>query len=439
MNFDGSQGVAAALLILAGSVAALVGFIAIVRRLGQRLGWSGEVMRKGVHVAVGLYALTLPFLFEARWPVVLLILVAIALMLWFRRPASRATGLGAAIHSVERRSWGDVLLALAIGFVFLRAGDAYILYALPIAIVALSDAAAALTGSSYGRRRFAIEDGVKSWEGVIAFFAVTWILAMVMLLLITDVPRINVVVLSLAIALFGATVEAVSWRGLDNLFVPICVQLFLMGYLRAPPETLAILAAAFFSAILLIVLLAPRMGLSAHASRAFVVAIFSFLGVSGPYGTVLPALIMLAHLAARKARPCRSGHADLDFIAMLGGAALVWLFVGETIGPTAINLYNMSLAGVLLAYVLMALALDKRFVIAGYVGVLSAYILLVSVGPRGARWAIGLPETAAVSLAIVMVAILARTGWFDRWRAPRIAAVASVVPMTAYLAQTVIA
>ena len=439
MSIPDTQSIVLALGILAASIAGLIAAIAIIRHLGRRLAWTGEVMRKGVHVVVGLYALLLPVLFDARWPVVLLIVVAVGLMLWFRRPASRASGLGAAIHSVERRSWGDVLLALAIGFVFLRAGDSYILYALPIAIVALSDAAAALTGSTYGRRRFVIEDGVKSWEGVVAFFAVTWILGLVMLLLITDVPRLNVVVLSLAIALFGATVEAVSWRGLDNLFVPICVQLFLLGYLRAEPETLAILAATFFTAILLIVLLGVRLGLSAHASRAFVVAIFSFLGVAGPYGTVLPALIMLAHLAARKVRPCRSGHADLDFIGMLGGAALIWLFIGETIGPTAINLYNMSLAGVLLAYVLMAMAVDRRFALAGYAAVLSAYILLISVGPRGARWAIGLPETAAASLAIVLVALVARRDWFDRWRAPRVAAVASVVPMTAYLAQTVMA
>jgi dolichol kinase len=420
-------------------VAALIALIALIHYLGDSHNWSPEVQRKAVHVAVGLYALTLPVLFDQRWPVVLLILVTIVLMLWLRRPASRATGLGAAIHSVERRSWGDILLALAIGFVFLRAGDSYILYALPIAVVALSDAAAALTGSSYGRRRFAIEDGVKSWEGVVAFFAVTWILSMVMLLLVTDVPRLNVVVLSLAIALFGATVEAVSWRGLDNLFVPICIQLFLMGYLHAPPATLALLTLAFLGAILLIVLLAPRLGLGAHASRAFVVAIFSFLGVAGPYGTVLPALIMLAHLAARKARPCRSGHADLDFIGMLSGAALIWLFVGETVGPTAINLYNMSLAGILLAYLLMALGLDRRFALAGYAAVLSAYILLIAVGPHGARWAVGLPETAAASLALVMVALVVRTGWFDRWRAPRIAAVASIVPMTAYLTQTALA
>ena len=429
----------APLAILAASVAALIAAVALIRTLGQRRGWTGEVQRKGVHVAVGLYALILPILFDDRWPVVLLILVTIAIMLWFRRPQSRATGLGAAIHSVERRSWGDILLALAIGFVFLRAGDSYILYALPIAIIALSDAAAALTGSSYGRRRFVIEDGVKSWEGVVTFFAVTWILAMVMLLLLTDVPRLNVVVLSFAIALFGATVEAVSWRGLDNLFVPICVQLFLLGFLRAPPETLALLSLAFVGAVLLIVLLAPPLGLGAHASRAFVVAIFSFLGVAGVFGTVLPALIMLAHLAARKARPCRSGHGDLDFIAMLAGAALIWLFVGETVGPTAINLYNMSLAGILLAYLLMALGLNRRYVLAGYLAVLGTYIFLISVGPSGARWAIGLPETAAASLAIVLIALVARSTWFDRWRAPRIAAVASVVPMTAYLTQTVLA
>lgn len=434
---------AEALAILVASVAALVGVIAAIRHLGRRHAWTGEVMRKGVHLSVGLYALLLPLLFDAQWPVVLLVVVAIALMLWLRRPASRATGLGAAIHSVERRSWGDVLLALAIGFVFVRSYGSYILYALPIAIVALSDAAAALTGSTYGRRRFAIEDGVKSWEGVVAFFAVTLILSMVMLLLLTDVPRINVVVLSLAIALFGATVEAVSWRGLDNLFVPICVQLFLTGYLNATPQVLGVLTVAFFAAILAIVALARPLGLGAHASRAFVVAIFSFLGVSGPYGTVLPALIMLAHLAARKASPCRSGHADLDFIAMLGGAALIWLIVGETMGPTAINLYMMSLSGVLLAYLLIAWKAGARTVVpvyAGvfYIGVLGFYIVLIAVGPAGARWAASLPQIAAASLALVLFALWQARGWFDRWRAPRVAAVASVVPMTAYLTQTVL-
>ena len=383
--------IALSLAILAASIAALMGMIAAVRRLGQHYGWTAEVQRKSVHVAIGLYALALPLLFDARWPVVVLLLVALGLMLFLRTPASRTAGMGAAIHSVERKSAGDIWLALAIGFVFLHAGNSYILYALPIAVIALSDAAAALTGTSYGRRRFVVEDGLKSWEGVIAFFAVTWILAMVMLLLLTDVPRPNVVVLGVTIAAFGAVVEAVSWRGLDNLFVPICVHFFLAGYLGAAPATLMGLAAIFFATVLAIALLTPRLGLSVHASRAFVIAIFFFIGVGGLYGTVLPLLVIAAHVVARHRRPCRSTHSDLDFIATLCATGLIWYFVGETVGPSAINLYNLGLAGVLLGYVMVAARCDWHWAVPAFAVVLGLYLGLVAIGPTYALWVKWLP------------------------------------------------
>lgn len=425
------------LLILAGSVGGLLAMIALVRHFGRRLGWSAEVQRKSVHVGIGLYALALPLLFERKWPVVALILIALALMLVLRGAASRTSGLGAAIHSVERKSWGDIWLALAIGFVFIRAGDSYILYALPIGVIALSDAAAALTGSSYGRRRFTIENGLKSWEGVVAFFAVTWILAMVMLLLLTEVPRPNVVVLGLVIAGFGAAVEAVSWRGLDNLFVPVCIHFFLTGYLEADPRALALITAAFFAAILAVVLLTPRLGLGAHASRAFVIAIFFFLGVSGIYGTILPLLVMGLHLAARRRSPCRSAHGDLDFIATLCAVGLIWFFIGETAGRSAINLYNLTLDGLLLGYATIALGYDRRWIVPLFAASAALYLALVEIGPAYGRWVAHLPWIAAASLALVSLALLIRRGWTERYRGPRLAAVAAAVPLGAYFAQMV--
>ena len=429
----------AALALLIASVAALMGAIALVRGLGARYRWNAEVNRKAVHIAIGLYAIFLPLLFDAAWPVILLILIALVLMAALRMPASRATGLGAAIHSVERRSYGDIWLALAIGFVFLHAGDSYILYALPIAVIALSDAAAALLGSSYGRARFVIEDGVKSWEGVVVFFAVTMIIAMVMLLLLTDIPRLNVIVLALAVAAFAATVEAVSWRGLDNLFVPIGTHLFLIGYLYADPWSLAGLAVAFFAAVLAVVLLTPRLGLSDHASRSYVIATFLFLGVAGFYGTLLPMLIMAAHLVARSRAPCRSAHADLDFIATLCATGLIWYFIGETVGPSAINLYNLALAGVLLGYLLIIADVRTLLLVPFAAGIFGLYLLLVRFGPERAEWVRHLAPLAAASLAVVALTLASRADWFGRWRAPRIATVASLVPLGAYLSQTVIA
>ena len=99
-------------------------------------------------------------------------------------------------------------------------------------MLTLSDAAAALIGTRYGRKLFAVEAGTKSLEGVAMFFLVTWIVAMVLLLLMTDIGRVNVVLLSLAVAAFGALVEADSWRGFDNLFVPVGIHLFLARHLE---------------------------------------------------------------------------------------------------------------------------------------------------------------------------------------------------------------
>ena len=421
------------LVLLAGSVALLMGVIAAVRYAGERFGWHAEVSRKTIHVAIGLYAMALPLLFDTRLPVVVLLLIALALMGWLRLPQVRTTGLGKAIHAVERRSLGDIWLALAIGFVFLQAEGEYIFYALPLAIITLSDTAAALTGSAYGRSRFAVEDGVKSWEGVVAFFMVSVIVAMAMLLLLTDAPRLNVVVLAFAIAAFGAIVEAVSWRGLDNLFVPICLQFFIKGYLFAEPMALALIALQFGVAVIAVAVIARRLALSVHASRAFVIAIFLFLGAGGPYGAVVPMFAIAAHLIARR-RPCASPHRDLDFIATLCGAGLIWFFVGETIGPSALSFYNLGMAGMALG--LLVVATGGRIAAGALLtlAVGAGYLALLSLAPGHALHSPYLPWVAAASLLLVAALVLARTPWFDRWRAPRLGAVANLVPFAAYLA-----
>jgi dolichol kinase len=421
------------LALLAGSVALLMGVIAAVRYAGERFGWHAEVSRKTIHVAIGLYAMALPLLFDTRLPVVLLLLIALALMGWLRLPQVRTSGLGKAIHAVERRSLGDIWLALAIGFVFLQSEGEYIFYALPLAIITLSDSAAALTGSAYGRSRFAVEDGVKSWEGVVAFFMVSVIVAMAMLLLLTDAPRLNVVVLAFAIAAFGAIVEAVSWRGLDNLFVPICLQFFIKGYLFAEPMALALIALQFGVAVIAVAVIARRLALSVHASRAFVIAIFLFLGAGGPYGAVVPMFAIAAHLVARR-RPCASPHRDLDFIATLCGAGLIWFFVGETIGPSALSFYNLGMAGMTLGLLVVATGGQVAAGAVLTIAVGAGYIALLSLAPGHALHSPYLPWVAAASLLLVTALALTRTPWFDRWRAPRLGAVANLVPFAAYLA-----
>lgn len=417
---------------LVGSTVLLLGVIAVVRWLGQRKGWDPEVSRKSVHVAIGLYAMLLPVIFQFTWPVVALLGVALLLMLWMRLPSVRTSGLGATIHAVERTSWGDIWLALAIGFVFLRADGQYILYGLPIAIITLSDSAAALTGSAYGRKRFQVEAGVKSWEGVTAFFMVSLIVSMTMLLLLTDASRANVVILAFSIAAFGAVVEAVSWRGLDNLFVPICIHLFLSGYLNASPMALAGIALQFAVAVLAVALIARRIGLSVHASRAFVIAIFLFLGAGGVYGAVVPGIAIIAHLMARR-KPAAGFHQDLDFIATLCGVGLIWLFIGETLGVNALNFYNLGMAGIVLGLLLIGCGERMFLALFGIFAVTLGYFALLQYAPSYSVSDARLPWIVLGSLLLVIAVVSLKTEWFNRWRTPRLAALANIVPLGGYL------
>lgn len=413
------------------AIALLLVAVAAIRHGGTRWGWNPEIQRKLVHVTVGLFSLSLPALFAHAWQVVLLLTLAVGAMIALRASGGRLGAIGRAVHSVERRSFGDIWLALAVGFLYLRAQGNYVEFGLPLAIITLSDAAAALTGSTYGRRRFAADGGVKSWEGVIAFVMVGWIVAMSMLLLFSDVGRANVILLGFIIATFGAMVEAVSWRGLDNLFVPLAIQFFLKGFLGAGPIELSLLAALFFSAGAASSVLAQWLRQPSHVMRAFVVALFVFVGVGEMDGAIFPIAAMAIYLAGDGVYWGK----PLDFLGTLCGCALIWFFLGETAGPSAIHFYNVAMAGIALAYTALALEARGRRV-ATLLAAGAYYLAVIAIAHSGlvhtATPPRGLETFAAVSLALMLAATLARPVWFHRWRAPRIALLASLVPLIAY-------
>lgn len=414
------------------SVAMLLVIMAAVRTLGSRYAWSAELQRKSVHVATGLYALTLPLTFSERWPVLVLIGLAGAVMLALRLPRFAKSGLGSTLHGVERKSYGELLLALSVGFIFCFSLGNPVLYVLPITVLTLSDAAAAMIGTRYGRKVFAVEAGTKSLEGVAMFFLVTWIVAMVLLLLMTDIGRVNVVLLSFVIAAFGALVEADSWRGFDNLFVPVGIHLFLASHIETPPLQLLLLASAFIAILLAIILLAPRLGLSNHAARAYTVLVFLICAVTAPHNAILPVAAVLAHLAARRVRPCRSPYPDLDFLAAVAGVALFWLFLGEYTERNSLNGYNLTFAGAALVFV--ALAADRRHaLVVGAAALLFAAVLIIaswnlaSVQWHGTFW----PWVAA-SFALCLSIPFVRPDLLDRYRAPRALGLALPVPLALF-------
>ncbi len=180
-----------------------------------------ELLRKSFHVGMGIVALALPWLFSSPWPVFLLTALFV-LGLSARRASPSLRGiLGEAIDGVGRRSLGEVWFPLAVGLLFLISGGDPLTFCIPMLILTLADAAAALVGARYGTLRLLPGRGEKSVEGSLAFFVLAFLSTQIPLLLFTDTGRTETLLIALGLALHTMLLEAIAGRGLDNLLIPL--------------------------------------------------------------------------------------------------------------------------------------------------------------------------------------------------------------------------
>lgn len=192
-----------------------------LRRAQLRRRLNAEEARKGVHVTMSAVALSLPWLFDAVWPVVTLATLAVGAMVAVRVVPALRDDLGAVLHQVERPSVGDLCFPVAICILYVLTASSPVLYAIPILLLGLADPAAALIGARHGLSPYATEEGHKSREGSVAFAFIAFLCVHVPLLVFTPIGRAESLWIAAIVAVLATIVEAVSWRGLDNLFVPV--------------------------------------------------------------------------------------------------------------------------------------------------------------------------------------------------------------------------
>jgi hypothetical protein len=156
------------------------------------------------------------------------------------------------------------------------------------------------------------------------------------------------------------------------------------------------------------------------------------LAVTAPHNAILPIVAVLAHLAARSARPCKSPYPDLDFLAAVAGVALFWLFLGEYSAQNSLNVYNLTFAGAALVFV--ALAAGRRILpIMVATALLFASVLLIAhYNGANAQWHGMLWPWVAASFVICLAVPLLRPELLDRYRAPRSLALALPVPLALF-------
>lgn len=231
------------------TVLAILGALFVVlRAYGAVAKPHPELLRKAMHIGMGLVTLSFPWVFTTSWPVWLLAGLALAALIGVRRIRAVRESFGAVIHGVERDSTGELLFPVAVAAVFELARGDWVLYVVPILLLALADALAALIGVRYGKIHYSTVEGTtKSIEGSVAFLVVAFIATEVVVLLGSEMGRAETLLVALQVGVVLAMVEAVAWKGLDNLFVPLVTFAILHhGMLRSVPDLatrLAVLAA----------------------------------------------------------------------------------------------------------------------------------------------------------------------------------------------------
>lgn len=426
-----------------------VGFFLVgiwgVGQAAKRWDWGAEIQRKTVHVGTGLFAMALPWLLPNDTLFYGLLALTLLVMAGLRLPKVTSSRFGQVLHGVERKSCGDIMLVAALGTLYFYSdgGAIAILYLMPLAVLTLSDAAAAVAGSAYGRLHYTIEDGHKSIEGSIIFFLVTLVLAFTMLLLLSEVPRGGVVLLSFVTAAFATVVEADSWRGLDNYFVPVGVLLLLVFHLESPPLTLILLASGFLATFVLIYGYGRALlNLSAHTSRAYTAGLFMIGAVTAWPNVIMPTLALISQTFTRRNNPSDSRHPDLDMLAMLAVLSFAALLGGLALGYTAISFYGIACAAIVTQCAMLAMghkplilrlmaALGLGLVLAGCLAALVLFNTQFNASSQA--WHGALSITVGLGLALPALISALYPALFQSKRYAKVGVVGASIPLASFL------
>ncbi len=316
-------------LVLAG----LGGLLATATVLRRRQWLSAELARKLVHIGMGLLALSFPWLFRESWPVIALAALAVATLLVVRWLPWWRQRVGGALHDVARESLGEIYFPLSVAIVFVLARGEPMLFVVPILILALADAVAALVGVRYGASHYTTLEGRKSTEGSAAFFVVAFLSAHVPLLLLTEVGRAESLLIGLTLGLLVMLIEAVAWRGLDNLFIPLGGFVLLKAYLAMG---LADLAARLGVTVALVVFVLGWRGrtiLNDSALLAAALAGYASWALGGWPWLAMPITLFLVYLLLLTPRRVFGAERVHDVRAVVSATlpGLAWLFLAGSL------------------------------------------------------------------------------------------------------------
>ena len=198
----------------------LVPAMGVLSRLGGGSPVRQEIRRKSLHVLGGLVALSFPLFLTSGWMIVLALGLVLLWMLAVRTIPVLKVRFGCVLHDAGRVSRGELYFALAIAGLLLLADTNPVLFVVPVLILSVADAAAAIVGRGWPRGRFRISGADKTVAGSLAFFVAAFAITATALWWSSPLAPLSIYSLSMVVATTCTAAEAVSTAGTDNLTVP---------------------------------------------------------------------------------------------------------------------------------------------------------------------------------------------------------------------------
>ncbi len=186
-----------------------------------------EITRKFVHIGSGLLCLSFPFYIVNIWLVLLLSINFLVLLI-----ISKKFNFLKSINNVDRKTYGSYLFPVTIFVMYSisTALDNLDFYFLPLLIFAISDPMGALVGKKYPIKKYTVFNQQKSLGGALAFFTSALLICFSYFYCFSTIDIITVI-LVLTISSLATITEGLSFKGTDNITVPLIVALIVYLFL----------------------------------------------------------------------------------------------------------------------------------------------------------------------------------------------------------------
>lgn len=363
--------------LVVGILAAAMSVLSFIK---SKTGCDPEIIRKALHVLMGLVTLSFPLLFSEPWPVIVLSLTTAGILSMVGK-LRLLKSWGCVLKADGRKSYGHICFPLAIGIVFTLAHKQPLFFCIPVLILTLADAVSAIVGMRYGTHKYVTVDGAKSTEGSLAFFTFALIGTLAPLALFSNLSADKILFISLIMGILAMLFEGIAWRGFDNMAIPLGALLVLHTHFDLPAATLSMRLITL--AIILAFTIAWRHKTTLTGSAILGVALFSYGSfiVGGLTWMVLPLIVFSFYrwCMPTRFRTIKNRH-SMYAILSVASTGVLWLCSSHFLKPQEF-IFPYTLAFAVHAAIIMIAHIrprgfNKRRLKLLYAGVFRSWFLL---------------------------------------------------------------